>query len=302
MSASRKEKVLIVVAPNGAQASPEILPYIPVTPEEIAEEAFACKQAGAAMVHIHARDTKTRLVSNDIEAHNEAVKRVKERCGDMLIQITGAMGGVRDPVTNKWVRPSEDEKLLLLEVNPKPDAIPLVMGTMDYVYPDGHGVTVFSTPAFLKKMITGTIKKKIKLEMEIWDTSFLYNALRLAEEGVFDKNMPTWLHFCMGDGNGVQAATPRQLFHVSEEGKRLFPKAKWQVTARSRNYWQMIALAILLGCDVVRVGLEDHFYLPNGEMAKNSVQMVETAARMIKDFGREIATVNEAKEILSLPS
>jgi 3-keto-5-aminohexanoate cleavage enzyme len=300
MAISQKKKILIIAAPNGAQSAPEILPYLPITPEEVAEEALKCKQAGAALVHIHARDPKSRLVSADIEEHAKAVKRIKEKCGDMLIQITGAMGGHIDPATKKWGRPTEEEKLLLMDVTPKPDAMPLVMGSMDMVNREGWA-TVFSTPDFLKKVITGTIKRKIKLEMEIWDTSFLQNAIRLAEEGVFDRNMPIWLHFCLGDGNGVQASSPQQLFHLVNEGKRLFPQAKWQVTARAKNYWQMIALSLILGCDIVRVGLEDHFHLPSGEMAKSTVQLVETAVRFIKDLGGDVATPREAREILSLP-
>jgi 3-keto-5-aminohexanoate cleavage enzyme len=299
MSAHQKEKLIILAAVNGAQMSPEVLPYVPITPEEIAEAALRCSQVGAAVVHIHPRDTKTKQVSPDIRLLNETVKRIREK-SEILIQITGAMGGWRDNVTNRWVRPSDEQRMALLSVDPKPDMMPTPVGTMDMVHPDGYA-TVSNSPDFLKKIIPGIIKKELGLEMEIWDTSYLYNALRLAEEGVFDKNMAFSLHYCMGEGNGVQPATFRQLLYVSEEGKRLFPQAKWYATARSKNYFQIITLAISLGCNIVRVGLEDNFLLPNGEIAKDNVQLVESAVRIAKDLGREIATTDEAREILSLP-
>ena len=298
MSSEMKEKIVIIAAPVGPQADPEIMPYLPITQEEIAEESFKCYQSGASMVHVHARDVETRGVSFDISVLAEIIKRIRGKC-NVLIQSTGAMGGGRDPKTGKWMRPTEEQRLPLLDLTPEPDAISTPMGTMDYVYPGGYA-TSFNRPDFLKKMIPGIIKKKWAWETEIWDVSFLHNTYRLAEEGVFDKNMPMWLHYCLGDNNGVQPSNPRHLLYLSEEGKRLFPHAIWQVTARAKNYWQMLATGIVLGCDIARVGFEDHFRLPNGEIARNTVQMVEAAVRIVRALGKEVATVEEAKKILSI--
>ncbi len=299
MSTGQKEKVIILVAPVGAQISPEVFPYLPITPEEIAEDAFRCYQAGASVVHIHARDRKTKLITPDIGVFGEIVKRIREKC-DMLIQITGAMGGWTDPVTNQWVRPTHEQRMALLNVDPKPDMMPQPMGTIDYIYPDGYA-TFLNTPDFLKKIIPAIIEKRMGLELEIFSVNFLYNALRLAEQGVFNKDMPFLLNYCMGSRFGFQPATPRQLLYVSEEGKRLFPQAKWEVVVRDRDHFQIHALAASLGCHVIRVGFEDHFHLPNGEVAKSNVQLVESAVKVARDVGREIATVDEARMILSIP-
>jgi 3-keto-5-aminohexanoate cleavage enzyme len=299
MSTRQKQKLIIIVAPTGAQMSPEVSQYVPITPEEISETAFRCYQAGASIVHIHARDEKTKLVSSDVRVFSEIVKQIRKKC-DMIIQVTGAMGGWCDPVTNKWVRASDEQTMSLLKVDPEPDMMPVRMGTMDSIYPDGYA-TAFSTPDYIRKIIPAIIEKKWGLEMEIWDVSWLHNALRIAEEGVFDKDMPFLLNYCMGNSVGWQPATPRQLLYISEEGKRLFPQAKWEVVVRDENFFQILTLAISLGCHIVRVGLEDDFYLPNGEIAKHNVQLVESAVRIAKDLGRDIATVDEAKEILSLP-
>jgi len=112
--------------------------------------------------------------------------------------------------------------------------------------------------------------------------------------------MPLVINYCSGDGNGVQAATPRQILYVLDEGKRLFPQAKWYATARSKNYFQIILLSISLGCNIVRIGAEDNTTLPNGEVAKSNAQLVETAVRIARDLGRDIASVYEARQILGI--
>lgn len=300
MSTQKKEKIIILVSPTGETPSREGGPYVPTTPEEIAEEAFGCYQAGASIVHVHARDEKTKLPTSDIRVFKEILTRIREKC-DILIQITGAMGALQDPVTKQWVPPSDEQRIALLDLDPKPDMTCAPTGSSNYIGPSGKFTTIMNTPDFLRKYFQAVKEKKLKIEMEIWDASYLYNALRLAEEGVFNKDMPLWLNYCMGEGDGYQPATPRQLLYISEEGKRLFPKAIWELTARGKNPFPLHAVAMSLGCNISRVGLEDHIYLPNGEIAKNNVQIVESAVRIAKDLGRDIATVDEAKVIMSLP-
>ena len=295
----QKEKLIILVAPTGEQPYREEGPHVPITPKEIAEEAFKCYQAGASIVHVHARDKKSKLHTSDINVFKEIITQIKEKC-DILIQITGAMGAMQDPITKQWIAPSDEARMALLDLDPKPDMTCAPAGSSNYYGPGGKFVTLINTPDFLKKLFQVVNEKKFKNEMEIWDASYLYNALRLAEEGVFDKDKPVWLNFCMGEGDGYQPATPRQLLYISEEGKRLFPKAIWELTARGRSVFPLHAIAISLGCNITRVGLEDHIYLPNGEIAKNNLQIVESAVRIAKDIGRDIATVDEAKEIMGL--
>jgi 3-keto-5-aminohexanoate cleavage enzyme len=189
--------------------------------------------------------------------------------------------------------------MALLDIDPKPDSIPTVMGTIDARYADGSYSTFPNTPDFLRKIIPAIIEKKIAWEWEVWDISFLYNGLHLAEEGVFNKNMPFFLHYVMNLGG--QPFTPRQLLYISEEGQRLYPHAKWEVSARGKDIFETLTLGIILGCHIVRVGFEDNIYLPNGQIAKRNVQLVESIVRIAKDMGREIATVGEAREILRIP-
>lgn len=300
MTTRQKEKLIILVAPTGEQPYREEGPHVPITPKEIAEEAFRCYQAGASIVHVHARDEKTKLPTSDLKVFQEIFARIREKC-DMLIQATGAMSTMHDLVTNKWAPPSDEQRMALLDIDPRPDMTCVPTGSSNYFGPAGKFTTIINAPDFLKKYFKAVNEKKFKNEIEIWDASYLYNALRLAEEGVFDKDMPVWLNYCMGEGDGYQPATPRQLLYVSEEGKRLFPKAKWELTARGKSIFPLHAVAMSLGCNITRVGFEDHIYLPNGEMAKNNVQIVESAVRIARAIGRDIATVDEAKEIMGLP-
>jgi 3-keto-5-aminohexanoate cleavage enzyme len=300
MSTQQKEKLIILVAPTGETPSREGGPNVPSTPEEIAEETYNCYQAGASIAHVHARDKKTKLHTSDINVFKEIITRIREKC-DILIQLTGAMGALQDPITKQWIPPSDEARMALLYLDPKPDMTCAPTGSSNYYGPGGKYATLINTPDFLRKYFQVVKEKKFKNEMEIWDASYLYNALRLAEEGVFNKDMPVWLNYCMGEGDGYQPATPRQLLYISEEGKRLFPKAIWELTARGRSVFPLHAIAMSLGCNISRVGLEDHIYLPNGEIAKNNVQIIESTVRIAKDIGRDIATVDEAKEIMGLP-
>lgn len=300
MSIPIKEKLIILVAPTGETPYREEGPNVPCTPEEIAEETFNCYQAGASIVHVHARDKKTKSHTSDLNVFKEILTRIKEKC-DILIQLTGAMGNIQDPITKEWVPPKDEERMALLDLEPKADLTCAPTGSSNYYGPGGKYAALINTPDFLKKFFKLVKEKKFKNEMEIWDASYLHNAVRLANEGAFDKNMPVWLNFCMGEGDGYQPSTPRQLLYMSEEAKRLFPQAIWELTARGKRVFPLHAVAMSLGVNISRVGLEDHIYLPNGDMAKNNVQIVESAVRLARDIGREIATVAEAKEIMGLP-
>ena len=306
MTAQHEEKVIVTAALTGNQPAREGGPNVPITPAEIAEEAFNCYKAGASMVHVHARDADTKLVTHDLRVYNDIFSRIKEKC-NVVIQTTGTIGGSKiDPVTKEEVYFTEEQRISLrissLDVSPKPDAFPTPMGTMDLIGFDGRSITVSNSVDFLRKIIPLVIEKKMAWEMEIWDTSYLYNALRLAEEGVFDRNMPIWFNYCMGHRNGLQDANPRHLVYMSEEGKRLFPHSIWELSARGSNHFNMMALAVALGCNIVRTGFEDHFNLPNGKMAKSNVELIESIVKIVRDLGREIATVEEAREILSITS
>jgi 3-keto-5-aminohexanoate cleavage enzyme len=151
--------------------------------------------------------------------------------------------------------------------------------------------------AFLRENIGHIVHKGIPWEMEIAEVGFLHNAAKLAAEGIFDANSGNfWLDYIMGFGG--MPATARQLIFMSEEGKRLFPKTRWQVNATGQDQFKMNILGASMGCDVVRVGFEDNVRLPNGNFAKRNHEQVAAMAALARDLGRELATPNEARAML----
>ncbi len=135
--------------------------------------------------------------------------------------------------------------------------------------------------------------------MEIWDVSHLHNTMRLCEEGLFDRNMVFHIDYPLGIAGG-QPATPKQLMYIAEEGKKMFPNSKWQALGIGKDEYPMITLAMILGADSVRVGLEDNIYIGHGELAKSNAQLVEKAVRIAHELDFEVATVEEAREILHM--
>lgn len=292
-------KLIILVAPTGNQIEREGV-HVPTSPDEIAEEARLCREAGASVVHIHARDPETKLASGDVKVFGEIVRKIKEK-GDMLVQTTTSLGLKLDPKTNQWVWHSAEERMGLVNIEPSQDLLSCPLGSWEFIHPEGgqpNASTQLNSFEFLRKNIRSIVAKGLPWEMEIAEVGFLHNAVRLAEEGVFDRNAGNfWLDYILGFGG--MPATARQLVYMAEEGKRLFPHTRWEVNATGPNQFPMNILGASMGCDIVRVGFEDNVRLPNGKIARYNHEQVEAMARIARDLGREIATVDEARDILS---
>lgn len=291
-----KNKLVILVAPNGGNAVDREGAHIPITPEEIAEEAVRCRDAGAAVVHIHARNPETKEATGDTAVFGEIIKRIRSKC-DMLIQTTGGIGVKHDDT-----RPTEEERLGILSIDPPQDLATIPLGSWEFGRPNTYPYKALTFPnpiSFVRKGIAAMQAKKMPFEMEIADTGFLANALRLAEEGLFDRyGTNFWLDYVIGFG--AMPATARHLVFAQEEGRRCFPNAKWQVVATEKQQFPMCVLAASMGCDIVRLGFEDNIYLPDGRPAKHNHELVAAMARIAKDLGREVANVEDARGIFGL--
>ncbi len=302
------KKLIIQVAPFGSntlhEKTPNLpnlgkrTPYLPITPEEVAEEAYRSYNAGATLCHIHARDPVSMLATPDIKVWGQVVERIREKC-PIIIEAGGGIGAWVDTKTWQIIPASEEQKLALLDIKPEPDMLTVNMGTFDMSI-GKYGFSTFSnTPPFQRKVIKGILEKGWGMELEIWDVSHLYNTMALCEEGLFDKNMVFHIDYPLGVAGG-QPATPRQLMYIAEEGKRMFPNSKWQALGIGKDEFPMITLAMLLGADSVRVGLEDNIYISHGVLAKSNAELVEKAVRIARELDFEIATVEEARELLHL--
>lgn len=281
------KKLVITAALTGVLANRNQCPYIPYTPKEIAEEAERAVNAGASILHIHARQDNG-LPAYDIETYRQIGEEVRKRVPNAILNYsTGAIGI------------SNEERIHHVTAL-KPEMAALNMGSMNYaIYSKEkkqfYHDFVFQNPFkdirfFLEKMKeVGTIP-----EMEVFDNGHINNAMPLIDMGIVPR--PYVFSFVMGVLGGIPISTKNLLHQASTvpEGSH------WQVIGIGRKQWQAIAAAITIDGNF-RVGLEDNFYLPEGEMAKSNGELVEAGVRLAKMLGKEVATIEETRAMLGLP-
>ena len=280
------ERVVISAALTGALTTREQCEAIPYTPEEVAEEAAAAREAGAAVAHIHAR-TDEGDPTFSTETYREIYEEVRDRT-DIIINFS--TGAVDEPV--------ETRTDYIREVSPEVAA--LNMGSMNYAkYSDRRGEFVFDQvfdnsfseiQAFLSAMNDAGVKP----ELECFDTGHIGNIRPLLKQGGLTH--PIQFSLIMGVLGGI----PATVENLAHQVRQLPDDATWQVIGVGRDQWPLVGAALSMGGNV-RVGLEDNFYLPEGEMAESNADLVARAARMARDVGREPATPAEARETMEVP-
>jgi uncharacterized protein (DUF849 family) len=278
-------KTVVTAALTGVLARREHCPAIPYTPQEIAEEARRSVEAGAAIVHIHAR-TDDGGPDWSVERFREIMEAVRTRA-DVIVNFSTGAVGIR----------AEDRIAHIRELRPEMAA--LNMGSMNYaIYSskrkEFYHDHVFANPFrdirfFLETMNEGGVRP----EMECFDSGHIGNTAPLVDMGVL--RPPYQFSLIMGVLGGIPGGT-RNLLHQVLSLPR---DAIWQVIGIGLEQWPLVATALALGGNV-RVGLEDNFYLEEGVMAKSNAELVAKAVRMSRDSGREVASVSEARDLLRL--
>jgi 3-keto-5-aminohexanoate cleavage enzyme len=289
-------KFIITVAINGGMQQDRDGAIIPKQPDEIGEAAARCWEAGASVVHVHARDKDGRN-SGDRAIYAESIREIRSR-SPILIQTTNGIGVRRDPATGQFIWPTDAERLGLLELEPRQDLFGIAGGSADFYHPDGGYRTetpYVNSPELLKQTIETVYALGSALEYEIVEASSIHRLLRYADEGLFERDRDNiWL--LHGGGYGAVPAIARNLMFNIEEGLRYFPKAILGVTSAGREMFPMITLGLSMRCDLVRVGFEDSLQLPDGSVARHNHEMVIAAATIGRFFGMEPATVEEARQ------
>jgi len=284
-----KDLCVITAALSGVLANRSQCPHIPYTPVEIAEEARRAYDAGAAAVHIHARnDDGTPTFSPATFARIK--EETRKRCPIILNFSTGTIvDDVSDQCT--YVRES------------RPEIAALNMGTMNYSkYSEKRKSFVFdmvfpNTYGKIMKLISAMNEAGVKPELECFDSGHTHGIWPLVDMGLLKP--PLQFSFIVNVLGGIPP-TVESLQLQKQIALELAPGSEWEVIGISKCQWRMLATALVLGGNV-RVGLEDNFYLPdNTTMAKSNGELVEVAVRMVRDCGRKPATVAEAREILGL--
>lgn len=289
-------KVIITVALNGGMQQDRDGAVVPKQPREIGEAAARCYEAGAAMVHVHARGPDGKN-SGDKAIYAEIIREIRAR-SPVLIQTTNGIGVRRDPATGNFIWPTDTERLGLLELEPRQDLFGIAGGSADFWNPEGgypEETPYVNSPELLKRTIKAVYEMGSALEYEIVEASSLHRLVRYADEGLFDrhrKNM--WL--LHGGGFGATPPVARNVIFNIDEGLRLFPEAIVGVTATGRDMFRIVTLGLAMGCDLVRVGFEDSVHLPNGTVARDNTEMVRAAVEIAAIYGLQPATVPEARD------
>lgn len=274
------EKCIITVAPTGAWPKKTDTPYVPTSPEEIAEEVYACWKAGAAIAHIHVRGDKESptMKYENFKAAVDLI-RAKKDC-DIVLNLTTS-GSVDPNLT------LEDRSKQL--VNLKPEMCSYDAGSMNWM-----NTTIFlNPPAFLEGLGKLTQEHNIKPELEIFDTGMLYTSLYYLKKGIL--KAPCHFQLCLGAPGGM-TATIENFMHLKNQ---LPADSTFSAFGVGAQYLTIMYMTVITGGHI-RVGMEDNIYLSKGVLAKSNVDFVEKAKRIVKEYGREIATPAEARQILNL--
>ena len=275
------EKVIVSCALTGAVTTKKHCPAIPYTPVEIAEEARRAHEAGAAIVHIHARNDDGSPTWSK-ETFARIMAEIKQRCPVLINWSTGGAGPMSERASHLALRPH---------------IAALNMGSMNYAKWSEHKRQfafnfVFANSfddilAFARAMK----EHGAKPEMECFDVGHTNSHRVLVDLGLLDP--PYHFSFIMGVLGGIPASAR----HLAFQADQVPAGARWKVIGISREQWTLAMAALSLGGDV-RVGLEDNFYLPSGEMATSNGELVAAAVGLAKLAGRSVATVDEAKRLL----
>ncbi|MWV27424.1 3-keto-5-aminohexanoate cleavage protein [Aurantiacibacter rhizosphaerae] len=289
-------KFIITAALNGGMQQDRDGAIVPKQPVELGEAAARCYEAGASLIHIHARGPDGKNTS-DTAVYSEIISEIRKR-SPVLVQTTNGIGVRRDPKTGGFIWPTDKERLGLLNIEPKPDVFGVAAGSADFYHPEGgyHKETPYvNSPEFLRSTIEEVYKRGSALEYEVVEASVIHRLMRYAEEGLFDRHQKNiWL--LHGGGFGAVPAITRNLLFNIEEGLRYFPQAIFGITSTGREMFKMITLGLSMQCDLVRVGFEDSIHLPDGSVATHNHDMVAKAKEIGALFGMEPASVEEARE------
>jgi len=284
----KMEKLIITVATTGGIHDKSVNPNLPEQPDEMAQEAYDCYNAGAAIHHIHVRD-KLGRTTGDLSVYNEVISKVRAKC-PIITQIGNGIGGVfRDD--GSFEVATQDERMALTTITPKPDMLTINCGTFQFGYiPD----VVFPNPLewnleFIKKCY----EREIAIECECYDISHIENVKEMVRQGVLKE--PVHYSLVLGIKGGIPASPQMisTMVDVIPEG------SSWQVITISKQQVPSTVMAMCQGANI-RTGMEDNVYYAKGVPVKSNAQLVERMVRIARELGREIATVDDAIEKLGV--
>src|SRR3954469_15218800 len=298
------DKVIITCAVTGAIHTPSMSPYLPVTPDEIAEAAVGAAEAGAAVIHLHARDPLTGKPDQTPEAFARFLPRIKQATNAVVNLTTG---GAPYMTVAERIKPAESFK---------PEVASLNMGSMNFgLFPmlnrfkdfkheweeqaleNSRDLVFRNTFKDIEFVLRTLGDSGTRFEFECYDTSHLYNLAHFLERGLVKP--PLFVQSVFGILGGI-GPHPEDVMHMKRTADRLFGNQyHWSVLGAGRNQLPIAAMAASMGGNV-RVGLEDSLWAGKGKLAQSNAEQVRMVRQIIEGLGRSVATPDEARAILSL--
>ncbi|MEJ8850878.1 3-keto-5-aminohexanoate cleavage protein [Variovorax rhizosphaerae] len=300
----KQEKVIISCAVTGAIHTPSMSPHLPITADEIAEASIAACEAGAAIIHLHARDPVTGKPDQRPEAFTPFLEQIKARSRAVVNLTTGGSPYM-----------TVQERMLPASVL-KPEVASMNMGTMNFglfpmlkrfkdfkhdwerPYLEGSKDLIFrNTYGDLETVLTELSVNDTRYEFECYDTSHLYNLAHFVERGLV--KAPFFVQTVFGILGGI-GTHPDDVMHMKRTADRLFGNNyRWSVLGAGASQMKVAALAASMGGNV-RVGLEDSLWIGKGRLAKSNAEQVRQVRAILEGLGLEVATPDKAREILQL--
>ena len=297
-------KVIVTCAVTGSIHTPSMSPHLPVTPREIADAAVGAAEAGAAIVHLHARDPVDGRPTQDPALFRQFAPEIRRR-SDVVLNFT--TGGAATMTIDERLRPA-------LEL--KPEVASLNMGSMNFgLFPMLQRFTTFkhawereyletsderifrNTFRDIEKILTSCAHNRTRFEIECYDIGHLYTAKHFLDRGIVKP--PLFIQSVFGILGGI-GPHPDDVMHMRRTADRLFgDQYRWSVLGAGRNQMAIAAQAAAMGGNV-RVGLEDSLWLGPGKLAESNAAQVRNVVQIIHGLGLEVATPDEARAILEL--
>jgi uncharacterized protein (DUF849 family) len=302
--AAAQGKVIITCAVTGAIHTPTMSPHLPVTPEEIAEAAIGAAQAGAAIVHLHAREPKDGRPTQDPAMFMRFLPQIKA-ASNVVVNLT--TGGAPTMTVDERLRPAAELK---------PEVASLNMGSMNFglyemlgrykefkhdwekPYLAGSDDRIFkNTFKDIARILETCRENDTRFEIECYDIGHLYTAAHFLDRGLVKP--PLLIQSVFGIRGGI-GPHPEDVMHMKRTADRLFGEAYyWSVLGAGRNQMFVAAMSAVMGGNV-RVGLEDSLWLGRGQLARTNAEQVAKARRIIEEVGLSVATPDEARQMLKL--
>jgi uncharacterized protein (DUF849 family) len=297
-------KVIITCAVTGAIHTPTMSPHLPITPDEIAQAAIEAAKAGAAIVHLHAREPKDGSPTQDPAMFMRFLPKIKA-ASDVVINLT--TGGAPTMTVEERLRPAAELK---------PEVASLNMGSMNFglyemlgrykefkhdwekPYLAGSDERIFkNTFKDIARILDVCRENETRFEIECYDIGHLYTAAHFLDRKLIKP--PLFIQSVFGIRGGI-GPHPEDVLHMKRTADRLFGDAYlWSVLGAGRNQMFIAAMSAVMGGNV-RVGLEDSLWLGRGQLAKSNAEQVSKARRILEELGLVVATPDDARQMLKL--